>query len=78
MTATVPYFKVISNKCTVVSICNTRNTFPQALPIDNHVIKIGGRVCFVDVLPFHIYYQMSCQRRVTVNLVIILFDQPTY
>jgi hypothetical protein len=75
MTATVPYFKVTSNKCTVVTTCSIRHTFPRALPIDNHVIKIGGRLCFVDVLPFHIYYQMSCQRRVTVNLVIILSDQ---
>jgi hypothetical protein len=36
---------------------------------------MGGGLCFVDVLSFHIYYQMSCQRRVTVNLVIILLDQ---
>ena len=29
----------------------------------------------MDVLPFHIYYQMSRQRRVTLNLVIILLYQ---
>ena len=39
MMATVPYFKVMSNKCTVVGICSIRNTFPQALPVDKHVIK---------------------------------------
>jgi len=44
MMATVPYFKVISNKCTVVGICSIRNTFPRALPIDIRVIKNGRQV----------------------------------
>jgi len=69
MMATVPYFTVIPNKCTVVGICNIRNTFPQALPVDKTCDKKWEAGCALWMC------YRSCQRRGTVNLVIILHDQ---